>query len=69
MGTGAMIVADGTTSQGELTRPLEKLGSVSVAQRMVDTFAMRASTVLCLFHSRKTDRRLKKIPRAWARSV
>ena len=38
MGTGAMIVADGTTSQGELTRPLEKLGSVSVAQRMVDTF-------------------------------
>ena len=38
MTAGAMIVADGTTSQGELTRPLEKLGSVSVAQRMVDTF-------------------------------
>ena len=54
MTAGAMIVADGTTSQGELTRPLEKLGSVSVAQRMVDTFRHagvdRIVLVLSLIH-------------------
>ena len=60
MTAGAMIVADGTTSQGELTRPLEKLGSVSVAQRMVDTFRHAGVDRIVLVSQQENRQALEK---------
>ena len=60
MTAGAMIVADGTTSQGELTRPLEKLGSVSVAQRMVDTFRHAGVDCIVLVSQQENRQALEK---------
>ena len=70
MTAGAMIVADGTTSQGELTRPLEKLGSVSVAQRMVDTFRHAGVDRIVLVSQQENRQALEKnIARTGAISV
>lgn len=62
MKTAALILAAGATGHGEHFRPLHKVGSVSVVQRLVLTFRRAGADPIVLV-ARKTDKLSKHVSR------